>query len=96
MTFKGVIDDIFKCIDVDEVAFFMHNEVDYNGFLLYATKRGVPFLRNPPRELFKRIKNNVMMMLIIYLLIWSYSEKQSFVQLSIDSFLTMINKMPRE
>jgi len=90
--------DLLKDIgNVKEVIDYLRNGANNRNLFLYASSQGIRKIDEIFVEKFiKEQYRNVTILLIIYLLIDTCNEQQSFVQQCLNAFIKMLGQLPKE
>jgi len=68
----------------------------FRNKLLYAASEGYPAVTGAPEAGLRSYQRNVFTILKLYLMIDPYPKQQDFVQQSLDAYLKMLKRVPRD
>jgi hypothetical protein len=93
VNFKSQIDKLVKEQNTSDILQYIQDQANLRNKVLYADAVGYPSLEDLKDSFFELRRTRVMAMIMAFLLIEPWSERQPFVQHVLDAFLIMLNRL---
>lgn len=88
--FTSQLDELATEAKAQDALAYVKRMANRRNQVLYAHSTGIPVMQGPDEGFLEKRRQNVFMLLIIYLLIDQYEEQQMFVQQAIDALLKLL------